>query len=336
MMRGMHGRTGVRVHAPVLASALVMVAALAPGARAAAPADAPPSIRFTGVFNGATLEPGRPAVLNAVGSDDVGIVQVRFLRDFTPFAVDTAAPYQAIYTPATPDRAELLTVEATDTAGQVSEFSIAVRIPPEPQVPEDRPPTIVLDSPAERQLIPTAGVRVSARAADDRGVGFVRFLRGARMICDDRTPPYACLYRPEAAEVGRVTTFTAVAVDTLGQTQGAIRDNRVARYRPLAVTLLAGNGRRAPGGGFRISVRGRVKLPDAITTPRGCTGGKVRVRARRGARTVGIAAPILDSFCRYRATLLVRGRGRVRLSASFRGNALVGAGDAPTLMRRAG
>lgn len=321
----------------MLALALAILLAAAPAGsaqEAPPPVDARPTVRISGLFNGNTIPLGQPTVLTAIAEDDKGIAQVRFLRDFTAFAVDTTPPYQAMYTPMTPDRAELLTAEATDTAGQVTEFSIAVQIPRAQEPREDRPPRIVLDTPAEKQLVPTAGTVLTARAQDDFGIAYVRFLAGAKTVCDDRVAPYACRYEPESADVGRIKTFTAIAVDGFGQSQGAIRDARIARFDPLAVTLLLRRTRRE-GRIARMTIQGRVKLPDAITVARGCNGGKVRVRARRGGRTVAIVSPILDDTCRYKTTLRVPAGGRVRLSASFQGNALVGTKNAATRLARA-
>lgn len=134
---------------------------------------------------------------------------------------------------------------------------------------EDHPPTIAWG----------AGRSLEVAAADDRGIAHVRWLDGARQLCEVTVAPYACTFTPTVADVG-AKTIVAIATDSAGQTSSVVRVLTVPRFEPSKVTL---------------QVRGRV-ASGKVTLPAGvpCAGGKVAV----GGKTVA-----LRKDCTYRVTV---------------------------------
>jgi hypothetical protein len=101
------------------------------------------------------------------------------------------------------------------------------------------------------------------------------------------------------------------------------------------VTLRA-TARRDRKPPFRFKLRGRVVLPDGISTA-GCTGGTVRLAVRAGKRQLTRSAKAARD-CSFRLTLkLGRKRAkRVTVTPSFAGTAALTPRDGKALRLRAG
>jgi Ca2+-binding RTX toxin-like protein len=205
---------------------------------------------------------------------------------------------------------------------------------------DDRPPTVAITSPPNGRRIPAAGVDVAVIAADDRGVARVLLIDDGQTVGTDTTAPYTFRYQPTADDVGR-NTLIAVAVDTSGQAGIAITTVRVDRFAPRGLTarVTPSRDRFAP---YRFRARGTLQLPAAVTRAQGCGQGIVSVQVKRGTRTISTRRVTLKSDCSYSSTVTFTDRtrlgptGRLRFTARFLGNGVLGIRSARTVTARAG
>lgn len=205
---------------------------------------------------------------------------------------------------------------------------------------DDRPPTVTITAPRDGQLIPASGVDVNATAADDRGVARVVLIDDGRTVGTDTAAPYTFRYRPTADDVGRNTLIVA-AFDTTGQTGTAITTVRVARFGPrgLSSRVTPSRDRRAP---YRFRATGSLQLPTGVTRAQGCGDGIVSVQVKRSRTTISTRRVALRRDCSYSSTVTFNDRrrlgrtGRLRFTARFLGNEVLGTRAAPTRTARAG
>jgi hypothetical protein len=193
--------------------------------------------------------------------------------------------------------------------------------PPPPPV-DDAPPSVSFTSPADGARL-TGTPTLSAVAADDRGVASVRFLAGERVLCTDTTAPYACAFRPTAADVGRMT-LVAVATDGAGQTATALRGVRVNRIAPRSVTARS----------TRRTTTGRVRLPTGVTAKQACGSGRVSVQVRAGRKTLSTRRVKLSGSCTFVSRHRIARGGRLRVRVRFLGNAVLASRRAKTATLR--
>ena len=177
--------------------------------------------------------------------------------------------------------------------------------PPPPASPAPKPPVARFKTPLAGTGI-GASQRIELDVADDAGDPVVSVFDDDGTVCVLRAAPYACIWHPTGADVGRATLL-ASAVDADGLATLAIVRVRVNRFRATVTRKVRRRGRTQ-------RVTGRLVLPAAVERTLGCRG-TVTLRGRRVRRTA-----TLTRRCTYAARLPARaGRPRV----SFAGNPVV-------------
>jgi hypothetical protein len=100
---------------------------------------------------------------------------------------------------------------------------------------DDAAPTVSLSGPAS--AAPGATITLTANAADDFGIKRVRFAEGTTTLATDTAPPYtASVTIPANAVCNSTRTYSAIAMDSLGQTTSAT----------TPVTVTCGGGQPTP------------------------------------------------------------------------------------------
>jgi Ca2+-binding RTX toxin-like protein len=208
-----------------------------------------------------------------------------------------------------------------DTLDQVSPNCESVLAADVGNANEDVPPQVAFASPADNALLPGRASTVTVTASDDRGVARVVLIDDGRVVATDTEAPYAFTYQPAATDVG-ANTLIAQAVDASNQAGTAIRNVRVDRFvaRRLSETITPARDRARP---YRFRVAGALSMPAGVTRAQGCGSGTVKVRARRGSRTVFARSVRIKRNCTYAVTAKVSAKGRLRLTATFSGNGVL-------------
>jgi hypothetical protein len=198
--------------------------------------------------------------------------------------------------------------------------------PPPPPVAaapaQDAPPGVAFSLPAEGALLaPVRTAAVAVEASDDNGVARVDLVDDGRVVESDTSAPYRFSYTPQVNDVGR-KSLSAVAVDSASQTAGAVRQVRVARFRPRI------RARAALRPNARVRVAGRLRLPAPLTRAQGCSRGRVILSLRWGGSTLARNSVRLRQSCRFSGRMAIGPRElsesrRLRARARFRGNRLV-------------
>jgi hypothetical protein len=194
-----------------------------------------------------------------------------------------------------------------------------------PEVPEDAPPSVTIDSPGVNATIATATpTTITATAKDDKGVARVVFIDDDRIVCSDDTAPYTCAYQPRGEDVGR-NTLAAVAIDALNQTGFATRTVTVPRF-DVGLTIKATPKRdlRSP---YTFRTTGKVALPATVTPALGCKG-VVAVTFKAGTKTISTRRVKVSSNCTYSAKVTFTIPSRLRpkvlnVRAVYAGNGVV-------------
>jgi hypothetical protein len=154
------------------------------------------------------------------------------------------------------------------------------------------------------------------------------------------TPPGA------AAEVSDTVTglkadtayhFRVIATGPGGTTSGAdatVRTLRKASPRSLSAAAKPRRDRKLP---FRYRLSGRLRLPAGVQASEACSGS-VSIQLHRGRRRVTSTRAALSRSCSYRKTIAFRNtrrirasKGRLKVSVSFRGNAVLASRRARSL-----
>jgi hypothetical protein len=307
-------------------------------------ADGAPSVAITSPADGTTAAPGSPVPVDVAATDDFDVKRVEFRRGGTLVDTDTMPPYSASVSAPAAGSSQAVTATAFDSADQTSVAAISLRgaapeTPQAPAEPEDRPPTVAITSPGPgAQVSPAAPPRVTADAADDRGVARVVFLDDGQQVCSDDTAPYDCAYAPNGGDVGR-NTLIAIAVDGAGQTAVDFRSLSVGRFDPkLTARTTPKRDRRRP---YRYTTTGSVLLPAGVTPEQACSGGgSVALEFRVGKLRLPMTAAVRPD-CSFRTSIAFPsrrslGNGRIAVSAKFGGNAVLGTAKAPSQKVRAG
>ena len=318
----------------------------------AQPVDAPPAITGLSPADGTEAEPGSQVTVTAAASDDFDIKSVQFRRGATVVKTDVQPPYDAPIDVPPAGQSTSVLVTAVDSSGQTDSEAISLRgkaaapapapdpvTPQQPAEPEDRPPSVAITGPGEGTAIsPSAPPRISADAADDRGVARVAFLDDGKVICTDDVAPYDCAYAPTGDDVGR-DTLIAIAVDGAGQTAVAFRGVTVQRFDPkLTARTTPRRDRKRP---YRYTTTGSLLLPAGVTPEQACTtGGSVSIEFRVGKLRLPQTAPLRPD-CSFRTSIAFPsrrslGNGRIAVSAKFGGNVVLGTAKAPSQKVRAG
>ncbi len=119
-----------------------------------------------------------------------------------------------------------------------------------------------------------------------------------------------------------------LARNAIGTTAGGDATFRTPKATPRSLTLRVTprRDRRLP---FRYVFSGRLRLPSSVAASRGC-GGRVTIQVRRGKRKVVTRRARLSRSCRYRKVVsfkstrrLRASKGRLRVTTTFRGNAVL-------------
>ncbi len=194
-----------------------------------------------------------------------------------------------------------------------------------PEVPEDAPPSVTIDSPGVNATIATkTPTTITATAKDDKGVARVVFIDDDRVVCSDDTAPYTCAYQPRGEDVGR-NTLAAVAIDALNQTGFAVRTVTVPRF-DVGLTIKATPKRdlRSP---YTFRTTGKVVLPPSVTPALGCKG-VVAVTFKAGKKTISTRRVKVRSNCTYSAKVTFTIPSRLRpkvltIRAVYAGNGVV-------------
>ena len=184
-----------------------------------------PSVTLTAPLADAQSIAGIGVPLAASAADSDGnVLRVDFYAGTTLIGTSTAAPYAAVWTPASPG-AYSLTAKAMDNAGGVS-TSAAVPV----TVVADVPPTVSLTAAsADGDLYAPATIALTADAQDSDGsIVAVDFYAGAALIAHSSAPPYRFVW--DAVPAGSYA-LTAKATDDAGS---------VASSSPVTVTIAGG------------------------------------------------------------------------------------------------
>jgi hypothetical protein len=159
------------------------------------------------------------------------------------------------------------------------------------------------------------------------------------VVGSDTSAPYSIRYQPKAQDVGR-DTLVAMAIDTANQAGTDIRRVTVARFTPSGVSLRVtpARDRSAP---YRFRSVGSVALPAGVTAAEACGDGIVSVQVKRGTRTISTRRVTLKRDCTYSSTVSFAdrrrlGTGRLKFTARFLGNEVLGVRTAPSRTARAG
>jgi len=140
---------------------------------------------------------------------------------------------------------------------------------------------------------------------------------------------------------GSVTHFRLVARNAVGTTGGAdqVILTPKAAPRTLTIRVRPRRDRKLP---FRYVITGRLRLPVEVSPDEACRG-RVSIRLRRGKRSIASRTGRLSGSCRYRKVVFLRStrrlraaKGRLRVSATFRGNALLSSTSAARRLIRFG
>jgi hypothetical protein len=102
----------------------------------------------------------------------------------------------------------------------------------------------------------------------------------------------------------------------------------------LSLSLSPSRDRRAPYS-FRAS--GTLRRPASVAPSHGCNG-RVVITAKRGSRTVSTTRTSLNRTCEFKKTVRFRTRvsSRIRLTAKFEGNDVLGSRSARSRTARLG
>jgi len=228
------------------------------------------------------------------------------------------------------------TVEA-DTQDTISPTCEAVSIQATPGgVFDDRPPLIAWVTPAANaSLSANDPTQLLVNASDDRGLARVQFFDDDRLVCDVAAPPFQCSYAPRGADVGR-NTLIAVASDGAGQSTSIIRAVTVRRFATpsVSLSLKPSRDRKAP---YKFQAKGKVSRPAAVAPSQGCSG-TVTVKAKKGSKLIATHRASLNRNCEYVLNLKYKTRvaSKLRLTASFGGNEVLGERTAPSRSIRLG
>jgi hypothetical protein len=201
---------------------------------------------------------------------------------------------------------------------------------------DDRAPLLSWAAPgAQASLSPDTPTTLRVDASDDRGLAKVQFLDDDRVVCEDAAAPYECAFQPRGGDVGR-NTLVAIAVDTAGQTTSVVRAVTVRRFTSpgLTLKLQPSRDRRAP---YNFRATGLLRRPTTVAPSQGCSG-QVVIRAKRGSKTVSTIRTRLNRKCEFDKRITFRSRvsSRIRLTAKFEGNEIIGARSAPARTARLG
>ena len=198
------------------------------------------------------------------------------------------------------------------------------------------PPVTALVAPPDGQ---TAGgeVRVTATAADARGIASVTFRANGQPFGSDNAPDAGSPFNPSAPATFSAAldttrlpngtyTLDAVASDgtltTTSATRRIVVNNRTAQNgdtgqpggsgarvsaRRITASLKPSRDRRAP---YRFTVTGRVTLPAGVTRAQGCGKGRISVQTKAGRKTISTRRATLSRTCTYRVRLSFKNRKR--------------------------
>jgi hypothetical protein len=154
---------------------------------------------------------------------------------------------------------------------------------------------------------------------------------GTRLLCEDTTAPYSCVYSPRGDE-GGLRTLEAVAIDGAQQATTALKSVTVGRFTPLLSLSVSPSSDRKPPLHFRA--HGSLTLPSSMTHSIGCSTGTVAVKIEAGAKTVSTRHIELEHDCTYSSSIAFHSRSSfgkatvLHLSARFGGSAVLTAASA--------
>jgi hypothetical protein len=102
----------------------------------------------------------------------------------------------------------------------------------------------------------------------------------------------------------------------------------------LSLSLQPSRDRRAP---YSFRARGTLRRPATVAPSQGCSG-RVVITAKRGSRRVSTTRTSLNRTCEYAVTVRFRTRvsRRIRLTAKFEGNDVLGSRSARSRTARLG
>jgi Ca2+-binding RTX toxin-like protein len=208
----------------------------------------------------------------------------------------------------------------------------AVALPGAPAPAPDAQPTVAWTGPAEHATIAgSAKTTLTASAGDDHGIAKVQFLADTRLLCEDTTAPYSCVYSPRGDE-GGLRTLEAVAIDGAQQAATALKSVTVGRFTPVLSLSVSPSSDRTPPLHFRA--HGRLTLPSGMTHSIGCSTGTVTVRIEAGTKTVSTRHIDLEHDCTYSSSIAFHSRSSfgkatvLHLTARFGGSAVLTAASA--------
>ena len=227
----------------------------------------------------------------------------------------------------TADTARVDTFDQVKECETVDSAEVAPRGPGTDQVPtaDDKPPTVAFTAPASGATLSTAAPNVlAATATDDKGVTQVVFLAGERVLCTVTAAPYTCAFSPLDSDVGKAV-LEVIAYDAAQQTAVAVRGVKVPRFTPaLSARTTPKRDAISP---YRFTTKGKLTLPQGVTTATGCSG-TVAVVFKAGKKTISTRRVSVRKDCTYSSKVSFSIPSRLkpktlRVGVTYRGNAVL-------------
>lgn len=217
--------------------------------------------------------------IQAIASDNTGVVGVQFLIDGSPLGTeDSAAPYMAEWnTTALTNKSYSITARARDAAGNIRTSSV-ISVTTHNASTDTQAPAVTLTAPTNNATFTMGNITISANASDNVKVVGVQFLvDGIALGLEDTVPPYSIIV-PSASLTNGSRILTAQARDAAGnQTTSGSRTitvnnpttaNPNANYAWIAANVLpkctaCHSGAEPPKGVLYISYAETLKTVTA-------------------------------------------------------------------------
>jgi Ca2+-binding RTX toxin-like protein len=294
-------------------------------ATAGAPGDGAVTLVGSAASNSLTVSSGRGNIDGGAGNDVLGGGPL----DDT---ITSRDGYADVVTCG--DGADTVIADTFDTVSDSCENvqRATVTLPGDPPPAPDAQPTVAWTAPAEHATIAgSAKTTLTASATDDHGITKVQFLAGTRLLCEDTTAPYSCVYSPRGDE-GGLRTLEVVAIDSAQHAATALKSVTVGPFTPkLSLSVSPSSDRKPP---LHFRAHGKLTLPTGMTRSTGCSTGTVTVKIEAGAKTVSTHHVDVERDCTYSSSIAFHSRSSfgkatvLHLTARFGGSTALKAASA--------
>jgi hypothetical protein len=191
------------------------VTVVTPGGTSTGFQSAPPTVDLVAPLEGQAFFEGSRVTMQAMASDNLGVVRVEFLVDGTVVGADTAAPYSLEHRlVACPDGAPvIMRAMATNVFGQYAQDEVTITCR------DDLPPTVGLVTPvAGAAFIEGTTLTLQAQVSDDVGIARVEFFVDGVSAGVDTTAPFTLVTPLSLGADGTPVSLRTVVTDTFNQT----------------------------------------------------------------------------------------------------------------------